>query len=72
MVCDALIRDIRNRAQIDPHLRQVDFVVFSGDVAFSGKPAEYEAARQHLFDPGLEAVGSRVDHLFFVSGNHDR
>ena len=72
LVRDALIRGIRNWVQIDPHLQQVDFVVFSGEVAFSGSLAENEAARQYLFYPVLEAVGLRADHLCFVPGNHGR
>ena len=69
---DALIEDIRERTErIDSALAQVDFVVFSGDLAFSGKPADYEAARKHLLDPVLEAVNLKPDRLFIVPGNHD-
>ena len=77
VVRDALIKNLRERANIDPVLQQVDFVVFSGDLAFSGKPEEYEAARQHLLDPVLDAVGlkpnptQKADRLFIVPGNHD-
>jgi hypothetical protein len=71
VVGDALIKDIRDRKRIDPALARVDFVVFSGDLAFSGKPAEYEAARQHLLDPLLDATGLEPDRLFIVPGNHD-
>ena len=71
VVRDALITDIRERERIEPALAQVDFVVFSGDLAFSGKPAEYEAARHHLLDPLLDAVGLEPSRLFIVPGNHD-
>ncbi len=72
MVRDQLIRDIRERAErIDPALARVDFVVFSGDLAFSGKPDEYKTARQHLLEPALDAVGLKPDRLFMVPGNHD-
>lgn len=71
VVRDRLIGDIRDRTQIDPRLAQIDFVVFSGDAAFHGKPAEYASARRNLFDPVLEAVGLQPDRLFFVPGNHD-
>ena len=33
VVRDALIKDLRERTNIDPILEQVDFVVFSGDLA---------------------------------------
>ncbi len=71
VVCDALIRDISNRAGIDPSLTQVDFIVFSGDLAFSGKEPEYRTARDHLLDPVLKATGLSSDRLFIVPGNHD-
>ena len=71
VVRDALIKDLRERADIDPVLQQVDFVVFSGDLAFTGQPEEYDAARQHLLDPVLEAVGLSPHYLFIVPGNHD-
>ena len=78
VVRDALIKDIRKRAErIDSSLEQVDFVVFSGDLSFSGKPIEYKAAQEHLLDPMLEAVGlkpkadQKADHLFIIPGNHD-
>ena len=45
VVRDALIKEIRERERIDPALARVDFVVFSGDLAFGGGRAEYEAAR---------------------------
>ncbi len=71
VVRDALLRDIRDRAQLAPGLTRLDFIVFSGDVAFHGKAAEYEAAVAHLFEPVLKATGLPADRLFIVPGNHD-
>jgi predicted MPP superfamily phosphohydrolase len=72
VVRDALIKDLRERAErMDRCLEQVDFVVFSGDLAFGGQKSEYAAAREHLLDPVLEAVGLEPDHMFIVPGNHD-
>lgn len=72
VVLDKLIEDIRERAErIDRSLAHIDFVVFSGDIAFSGQPAEYDAAWQHLLNPVLGAVGITPDRLFIVPGNHD-
>lgn len=71
VVRDALIEDIRQRIKIDPNFAQVDFIVFSGDVAFSGKKDEYQAAKEYLFDPVLEATGLSADRLFIIPGNHD-
>lgn len=71
VVRDALVKDIREREHIDPALARVDFVVFSGDLAFNGMPAEYEAARKHLLDPVLGALGLEPKCLFIVPGNHD-
>ena len=67
-----LLDDIRQRRQrIASCLDRVDFVVFSGDVAFSGTAKEYEAAEECLLKPLREALGLSADRLFFVPGNHD-
>ena len=71
VIRDALIRDIGDRQSIDPRLAQVDFVVFSGDLAFAGEADEYEAARKELLEPVQAAVGLRSDSIFLVPGNHD-
>lgn len=71
VVRDALMKDIRDRAKIDHTLTQIDLVIFSGDAASSGKKDEYQAAREHLFDPVLKATGLSAEHLFIVPGNHD-
>nr|VFJ42623.1 MAG: 3',5'-cyclic AMP phosphodiesterase CpdA [Candidatus Kentron sp. FM]VFJ43315.1 MAG: 3',5'-cyclic AMP phosphodiesterase CpdA [Candidatus Kentron sp. FM]VFK05486.1 MAG: 3',5'-cyclic AMP phosphodiesterase CpdA [Candidatus Kentron sp. FM] len=72
VVRDALIADIMKRAErIDPKLRRVDFVVFSGDLTQKANPDEYETAYWELLDPVLKAVGLSPDRLFLVPGNHD-
>lgn len=71
VVRDALINDIHQRQDIDPSLKQVDFVIFSGDLAYQGQTQEFEEARKQLLDPVLESVGLTPDRLFMVPGNHD-
>jgi hypothetical protein len=44
LVRDALIEDIKKRREIHPDLEKLDFIVFSGDLAFSGKKEEYLAS----------------------------
>jgi tetratricopeptide (TPR) repeat protein/Cdc6-like AAA superfamily ATPase len=69
---DALVKDIEERAErISPAISTIDFVVFSGDIAFCGKKEEYQAAITEFFDPVLKAAGIASDHLFVVPGNHD-
>ena len=70
---DALLDDLRAREQIDSDLSKIDFVVFSGDLAFSGSMAEYTAAYRELLAPVMEAVdlADRFDRLVIVPGNHD-
>ena len=53
VVRDALIKDLRERTIIDPILGQVDFVIFSGDLAYNGEFNEYETARKELLEPEL-------------------
>jgi tetratricopeptide (TPR) repeat protein/predicted phosphodiesterase len=71
VVCDALIKDIKARGNINPNLSKIDFIVFSGDAANAGQPDEYKKATEDLFNPLLEACELGQDRLFIVPGNHD-
>jgi hypothetical protein len=78
VVRDALLRDIEERCRnISEDLRRIDFVAFSGDLAFSGKREEYRVALQEFIGPILIACGlvgngkPRLDRFFLVPGNHD-
>ncbi len=71
IVLDALLDDIKNRATIDPNLGHIDFIVFSGDVAFNGKSDEYKMVKDKLFDPILKECNIKSERLFIVPGNHD-
>lgn len=73
VVLEELIGDIQKRTAISRDLENIDFVVFSGDVAYSGKPDEYELAKAELFTPILEAcdLKDHPERLFIVPGNHD-
>ena len=71
IVLRALLKDIRERNGISPALEKIDFVIFSGDVAFGGKREEYEAAKEQFFKPLLDACGLGPEQLFIVPGNHD-
>jgi predicted phosphodiesterase len=71
VVRDALLEDIKKRREIHPDLERLDFMVFSGDLAFSGKKEEYQAAAEHFLAPVLDAAGLDKSRLFIVPGNHD-
>ena len=71
VVRDALLKDIQERKEISPDLAEIDFIIFSGDVAYSGRSEEYEAAKEQFFDPLLKACKIGPDRLFIVPGNHD-
>lgn len=47
-----------------------DLILCTGDVAYSGKPSEYEPARDFL-DHLLNITGITKKRLFVVPGNHD-
>jgi len=68
IVLRALLSDVKERIASDG-LRP-DFIVVSGDVAFSGQPEEYALARQ-FFDDLLKVAGLPKTRLFIVPGNHD-
>lgn len=70
-VAKRLLADIAERAQkIDSQLENIDFVVFSGDIAFSGQKEEFELANQQLIKPLRDQLGPNVP-IYFVPGNHD-
>lgn len=71
VVLPKLIEDIKNRSSISPDLSKIDFIVFSGDIAFSGEEKQYKDAWKNLFAPVLEAAGLDSSRLFIVPGNHD-
>ena len=71
IVLRALVDDIKKRAKISPDLEKVDFIVFSGDVASSGKPDQYRIAQSELFKPILDECGLDISRFFIVPGNHD-
>lgn len=72
VVRDALIEDIRNRAALcDKSLEHLDFVIFSGDLAFRGTEGEYKAAEIEFLEPLRKAAGVGLERFILVPGNHD-
>jgi len=71
VVRDKLIQDIQNRKNIHPDLGKIDFIVFSGDLAYHGKKEEFESAWQLFLEPVLKAANVSKDRLVIVPGNHD-
>jgi 3',5'-cyclic AMP phosphodiesterase CpdA len=71
VVRDALLDDIKGRASIAPALADIRFVIFSGDIAFAGKQAEYDAAKEHLLEPMRACLGIEARDFFLIPGNHD-
>ncbi len=49
----------------------IDLVVFTGDIAFSGKKEEYELASELLFEPLLRRFQISPKKVFAIPGNHD-
>jgi hypothetical protein len=48
-----------------------DLIVLTGDIAYSGKAAEYDLARTWITKELLPTAGVGVDRLVIVPGNHD-
>ena len=65
--CDALMRDIPFRLSDEFPLQ---FIVVTGDIAFSGKTNEYELAST-FFASLLDKLGLDAGCLCIVPGNHD-
>ena len=66
-VLSAMLEDIGSRNRTEAPL---DFVVATGDLAFSGKESEYELVAQFLGDL-IVSTGLNSDRVFCVPGNHD-
>jgi tetratricopeptide (TPR) repeat protein len=67
VVLSALVRSVREMRSAG---RRPDVVFATGDIAFSGQPAEYEVAGR-FFDELLDAAGLERRHLLVIPGNHD-
>jgi 3',5'-cyclic AMP phosphodiesterase CpdA len=62
-----LIQDARERVKA---LGPVDAILVGGDIAFAGKPEEYAAALQWLYELA-DACGCDRTRIFVIPGNHD-
>ncbi len=75
VLLDGLIEDIKRRTtwgnNAKSELEKIDFIIFSGDVAHSGKKDQYKAVQENLFDEILKETGLKASSLFIVPGNHD-
>ena len=68
IVLKALLKDLK--ARMDEDGLRPDFIVVTGDIAFSGEPAEYALAGAFLGE--LRGVtGVPGERVFVVPGNHD-
>jgi predicted MPP superfamily phosphohydrolase len=68
IVLKTLLEDIAQRVRNDS--LQPDFIVISGDIAFSSRPEEYNLATKFL-DDLLKTTNLPKERLFLVPGNHD-
>ena len=63
----AILGDLPSRLSSEHHLQ---FVVVTGDIAFSGKPSQYDLAAE-FFKSLASTLGLGMDRIFVVPGNHD-
>lgn len=64
----------RVSALLDDLARQnvsIDLVLFTGDIAYSGKIEEYELSHSVLFDPLSRRFQLTSKKIFLIPGNHD-
>lgn len=64
LVYDDLLRDIEKIVE------KIDFVLVTGDIAFSGDVKEYGIAKT-FFDKVIKILNIDKKSIFFVPGNHD-
>jgi 3',5'-cyclic AMP phosphodiesterase CpdA len=67
VACRALLTDVEARAK---EHAPIFFVLVSGDIAFSGQPAEYERAAEFMGELS-ERLSIEPARFFFIPGNHD-
>lgn len=70
VVLKRLLEDIEARGRINHALAHIDLVIFSGDVAHSGKKDEFDRASSSLINPLKKILGSHVKFVI-APGNHD-
>ena len=70
VLLDGMLEDIRARSRFHPELSEIDLVIFSGDIAFSGTKSEYASAKASLLDPIRKELGGQAKFVF-APGNHD-
>jgi predicted phosphodiesterase len=70
ILLEKMLEDVRRRAPLDSRLSEIDAVIFSGDIAYSGKESEYAAVESGLIGPLREILGSETSFIF-APGNHD-
>lgn len=51
--------------------KKIDSIIFSGDIAFSGKADEYEKALSYFINPLLEQLELTHRDIYICPGNHD-
>jgi calcineurin-like phosphoesterase family protein len=62
-----LVQDVRERVK---SLGTIGAILVGGDIAFAGKPEEYEAALTWLYELA-DACGCDRTRIFVIPGNHD-
>lgn len=70
IILKKLIDDIQDRGEIDERLKQIDFFVFSGDIADRGEKEQFDRACEQLIEPIRKLLGESVP-IYTVPGNHD-
>jgi calcineurin-like phosphoesterase family protein len=69
VIARELLKDVERCTSQFSNINDIDVIIFSGDIAFSGKEIEYARADQLLIDPLLRKLKNVP--IFFVPGNHD-
>lgn len=62
-----MLEDVGELASI----RQVDVVIFTGDLSMSGEPSQFSEAKETLLDPLRELLSISFERFILVPGNHD-
>jgi predicted MPP superfamily phosphohydrolase len=66
-IVDAMLLDVQKLSKEMPF----DAVIFSGDLAFSGKSDDYELASEILLEPLAQTLSLERSRIVLIPGNHD-
>jgi predicted phosphodiesterase len=68
---DTKLQNLRNKALEQLEDKDIDFIVFSGDLLYKPSKEEFKKVKDEFIFPLLSKINLDVNKIFFTIGNHD-